>query len=385
MAVRRDTLQGQPIGRVVEERLQLGPARGKLARTFAHLDLKLFVQLAQPSFAFLQRLSDPLALVDVLDDAECVENIAVQVPDRADIDADPEALAGLADEALLQLDLRHRTGNQVPTDGMTIVAIVRVDQFQQVATDKLLSRIPKHPAQRRVHLPKTEIQIRGCLAERALFEHTAEASHAFAQGRFRPFALRNVHVDSAIAHGPSGGVADDMASAKDPTRHAIGATNAVFDLTRVGIGRHRSAQPFPDVLPILGRAQCSDALHRDGFIHRLQSQDAVILRRAPNRVGGQVDLPHADARALLRQRQQIVALAQRALHPPSLGDVADVHQQTPGVWADVHLDRDAQHRRSRFAADGFSLGHGALQDGMHVRARERRECVEQLPPQDILA
>jgi hypothetical protein len=47
------------------------------------------IQQTQPRLAFLQRPGDAFALVDVLDDAQGVEDLAVRVADRSDIDVHP--------------------------------------------------------------------------------------------------------------------------------------------------------------------------------------------------------------------------------------------------------------------------------------------------------
>jgi hypothetical protein len=99
------------------------------------------------------------------------------------------------------------------------------------------------------------------------------------------------------------------------------------------------------------------------------AQRRVHLAQAEIRPGGRLA-----ERALFEHAAKTGhALAQRALHPPPFGDIADMHLQAPGIGTDVDLDRYAQNGRSRFAAVRFPLRHDALQHCVHVRARESRE------------
>ena len=186
------------------------------ARAFLGLLLQSLVQQTQPGLAVQQRLGEPLAFVDVLDDAERVKDVAVRVADRSDIDAHPQRIAGLAQEAFLDLDLRCRTIDQGPPKRGAVLAVIRMHDVEEAAPDQLVLGITEHGTQRRIDGAETEVEPGHRLAERALFEHAAKPLFAVAQCRLGQLAAGDVDIDAAVAHRRAGGVADHASATDDP-------------------------------------------------------------------------------------------------------------------------------------------------------------------------
>ena len=91
-------------------------------------------------------------------------------------------------------------------------AVIRVDDVEEAAPDQFGLGVAEHGAQRGIDGAETEIEPRHRLAQRALFEHAAEALLAVAQRRLRQLAVGDVDIDAAVAYRCAGSVADHAAA-----------------------------------------------------------------------------------------------------------------------------------------------------------------------------
>ena len=237
------------------------------------------------------------------------------------------------------------------------------------------------------------LEFGGALADPLLelLVHVGERGHrcfqlglAFGERRFRELPFGDVDIDAAIAHRIAGKIADHPPPPEDPAGLAIArADDAVLRFLPIGAAFHRLAIAGNDPVSVVRVTKIARGRDRHGFVRRRQAHQAEELRRAAQHAGGKLDVPDADAGGALGQAEDLVALAELALHPGALGDVAKEDGEPRRTRLQIELDRSAGCRGYRLDADALAARHGALvrpvrfgpgklrEHGQHVAAEKR--------------
>jgi len=80
--------------------------------------------------------------------------------------------------------------------------------------------------------------------------------------------------------------------------------------------RQHALEIGDDLIAVFRMAQCAQPLDRDGFVGRLETEDAEELRRGAHGAHRHVHVPDADAGGAFGEREDILALAQLPLDAP---------------------------------------------------------------------